>query len=185
VRYQTREVDIDATMLNLWIALASLLLNIDGGVRPYLVYQYDPQRRVASQRHFRASSSSPPALHEVPARPIWPPPRTRLSGSWPFQRRVRSGSMPCAAREGRRRWAVHGFGGAGGEMWGEENSSQPTSAASIDKYKGRCGHEAGLANDLQVRGLRRFGPGPKKHLKPQIRPNLALRSGMHGLLELL
>jgi hypothetical protein len=50
------------------------LLKAGGGVDPYFVYRYDPRRGAASEHRFRASSSSPPMLWEVPAWPIWPPP---------------------------------------------------------------------------------------------------------------
>jgi hypothetical protein len=100
--YRTHEVDADVTVPNLRFALASLLLNVDGWVRPYLVYRYDSRRCAALERRFIASSSSLSAPQKLPARPIWRPlrsiewlsdiPATRAWQIYPF-----------TAREGRRR----------------------------------------------------------------------------------
>jgi hypothetical protein len=55
-----REVDADTGLPPPRLDLASRLLNASGGVKPYFVYRYDPRRRAASERLFRASPSSPP-----------------------------------------------------------------------------------------------------------------------------
>jgi hypothetical protein len=140
----------------------------------------------ASERRFRAfSSSPPPPLREDPVRPIWPPPR--LIDVWTCWRRARGGSVVRGARGACRRREI----AAEGAEWegiavAVEIRLQPASTPSTAIYDGRRVADAGTCivfvgqRPDAVSNLRKkIGPDP------QIGLGGAIRARLRGLLELL